>query len=163
MRKLLLLSLGLLSLSACKKDNETTPANTAVSPSELLVAKNWRLSAYTSSFGAAGTAAVTTNEYAATPTCQRDDYAKFNATKSVVFDEGATKCSATDAQSETSTWELSSNDTKLTLAAPQFGSFPIPFDIIRLSANTLQLRYSYTYSSNNVSYTQTQDATFTAF
>lgn len=163
MKKLLLLSLSLTALSACKKD-DTTPANTAASPTELLTAKNWRLSVYTSSFATAGAAAVTTDEYAAaTPTCQRDDFAKFNANQSVVFDEGTTKCSATDAQSETSLWALSSNDTKLTVAVPQFGGFPIPFDIIKLSTSTLQLRYSYTYSSNNVSYTATQDATFTAF
>jgi hypothetical protein len=163
MTKLLLLSLGLASLSACKKDSENAPANKATSPSELLTAKNWRMTAYTSSFAAASTAAVTTDEYADTPACQRDNYAKFSTNKSVVFDEGATKCSTTDAQSETSTWDLSSNDTKLTLAAPQFGAFPIPFDIIKLTSSTLQLRYSYTYSSNNVSYTETQDATFTAF
>lgn len=162
MRKLLFLSLGLATLNACKKDNETTPAATA-SPTELLTAKNWRLSAYTSSFATAGAAAVTTDEYEAIPACQRDDFAKFNANKSVLYDVGATKCSATDAQSETSTWALSSNDTKLMLAVPQLGGFPNTYDIISLSSSTLHIRYSYTYSSNNVSYTETQDATFTAF
>lgn len=161
MKKLLLLSLGLAALSACKKDSETTP--TIATPTELLTAKNWRLSAYTSGFATAGAAAVTTDEYATTPACQRDDFTKFNANKSVLFDEGASKCNTTDAQSETSTWDLSSNDTKLTLAAPQLGGFPIPFDIITLSSSTLHIRYSYTYSSNNVSYTETQDATFMAF
>ncbi|MGI4743700.1 MAG: lipocalin family protein [Janthinobacterium lividum] len=161
MKKLLSLSLGLVALGACKKDSETTPAG-AASPTELLTAKSWHMSAYTSSFAEADAAAVTTNEYATTPACQHDDFAKFNADKSVRFDEGTTKCNTTDAQSQNSTWELSSNNTKLTLAAPQLGGFPIPYDVIVLTASTLQLRYSYTYSSNNASYTETQDVTFTA-
>ena len=162
MKKLFLLLLATASLGACKKDsNSTSPA--AASRPDLLTAKNWRLSAYTSTFTAAGTPAVTTDEYAGLPACERDNFAKFNTNKSVAFDEGPTKCNTTDPQTENGTWDFNSDYTKLTLGDPQLGGFPVPFDVIDLSASTMALRYTYTYSTNGISYSQTINVSFTAF
>ena len=162
MRKASLLLLLAAALGSCKKDNETTPTASA-SKADLLVAKSWRISAETSTYTVTGSTPIITNEYAGAATCERDDFLKFNANKTAVFDEGATKCNTSDPQTQNGTWDLTTNDTKLSLLDPSQGSIAFPFDVITLSANTLQLRYSYSYSSGGISATQTRDVTFTAF
>ena len=160
MKYFFLLALGVVALGACKKDSEPAPGSS--SRTDLLTAKNWRLSAYTSTYTAGGVS-VPTDEFAAMSACERDNFAKFSANKSVVFDEGATKCDPTDPQTETGSWDFNGDQTKLTIPVPQLGGTPLPLDIVDLSATTLHLRYSYTYSTGGVSYSQAEDLTFTAF
>ena len=160
MRKVSLLLLLAAALGSCKKDNETTPAT--ASKADMLAAKSWRISAQTSTYTINGTPIVT-NEYSSMTACEKDNFLKFNANKTAVFDEGASKCDPSDPQTQNGTWELTANDTKLNLLDPSQGSISIPFDVIALSATTLQLRSSYSYSANGISATQTEDVTFTAF
>jgi hypothetical protein len=163
MRKISLLLLVAVTLGACKKDSENTPTT---SKTDLLAAKSWRISTQTSSFSSSninnGTP-VTTDEYAASSACERDNFIKFNTNKTLVVDEGASRCDTSDPQTQNGTWDFNSDQTKLTMIDPSQGSVPIQFDIVELSASKLQLRYSYSYSSGGISATQTENVTFSAF
>ena len=149
MRKLFLFVLGVAALGACKKNNETSPE---ASRTELLTAKSWRLAAATITAGTSKT-----DEFAASQACERDNFLKFNTNKSVVVDEGATRCDPSDAQTQTSTWDFNNDQTKLTI--PVYAGLSIAADIVELSATTLHVRYTDTGSAP----TETYDYVFTAF
>lgn len=151
MKKLFLLPLAALALGSCKKNDDNSPAPTAPSKTDLLTAKNWRIS----------TATVTLAGLplpGAIEACSLDDFLKFNADKTLVHDEGASKCDPSDPQKDNGTWSMPS-DSKLTVALPN-SSLPYgTFDIKELSATTLHL-----YMSNtNAGVTSTVDLTLTAF
>lgn len=161
MYKISLLLILAASLGACKKDSENSP-----NKAELLTAKSWRISAQSSSYSSPSInngAAITTDEYAAMASCERDNLFKFSANQTLVFDEGATKCDSSDPQTQNGTWYFNSDQTRLTLSDPSQGIPTSSFDIIAISASKLQLRYTYSYSSGGISATQTENVTFTAF
>ena len=164
MKKLLLLTLSLAALSACKKNNDNTPATP--SNTDLLVAKSWRVTAQTYTVSSAvlnGGNPLTTDIYAAyyaTP-CRADNFVTFNSNNTLVADEGALKCSPTDPQTKSGTWSFNSDKTKLTMVDPSQGGTPIPFDIITLSATTLHLRNT-TVTNGGVAVTNINELTLTA-
>ena len=163
MKKLLSLFLVAAALASCSKKDDSTPTPIPASPTELLTAKSWRISAETSSTAITGSPTpIVQDEYANMKACERDDFTKFNTDKSATFDEGATKCSTTDPQTQTGSWSLNSANTQLTIKDPTQGS-TIVFDVVTLSATTLSLRYSTSYSSGGISATITENVTFTAF
>ncbi|MDO7885897.1 lipocalin family protein [Hymenobacter cheonanensis] len=161
MKKLSLLFLAALALGSCKKNDDNSPSS--ASKTDLLTAKSWRISAQTYSVAVNSGTPTVSDEYASSPACERDNFLKFNTNKSLTADEGATKCSPSDPQTQSGSWDLTTNDTKLTLADPSQGGIPIPFDIVDLSATTLHLRYAATVSLGGVSTTSVNDITFTAF
>ena len=140
-----------LTFTSCKKDKDDPKPQ---SRTELLTAKNWRLSASTSVNGS-----VTTDRYAAMPACRKDDFLKFNSDKSLVNDEGLTRCGSNDPQSRTLVWELTANDTKLGIRATPSSSSQEVYDVVELSASTLKFRENST--SNGV--TRTETLTYTSF
>lgn len=143
-----------LTLS-CKKDSDTAaPASKA----DLLTAKKWRVSAASTSI-TSNNQTSTVDDYATSPACERDDFAQFNANKSVTFDEGATKCSSTDPQTTMGTWDFNSDQTKLTLTDPNLGGLALPFDIVTLNATTLSLRFTSTQQGGSA----VINRTFTSF
>lgn len=156
MKKISLLLLAVVALGACKKD-DSNPTPSA-SKTDLLTAKNWRISSQSSTTVTSGKS-TTTDEYASSPACERDDFTKFSANKMLVVDEGATKCNTSDPQTQSGSWDFNSDQTKLNLSSPTYGGLLIPLDIIELSSTTLHLRYTDTSSSG----TSTEDITFTAF
>ncbi len=110
MKKLILLCLGIATLGACDKNSEPAPPPTRV---DLLTAKSWRLS----------TATITANGFPipsslVIPACNNDDFYKFNADKTLIQDAGATKCNATDPQTQAGTWTFNGDQSKLTIAIP---------------------------------------------
>jgi hypothetical protein len=132
MKKLLLLSLAVMALGACKKDDSS-------SRTYLLTSKNWRVSAATNTLIVNGQPVVT-DTYATYPACDRDDFYRFNSNNSVVRDQGLLKCNASAPQTVTGPWSFNSAQTQLSFLpigyATQAG------DIIELSASTLHLRIS---------------------
>jgi hypothetical protein len=162
MKKLSFLLLAAVALGGCKKNDSTSPSPTA-SRTDMLTAKNWRISAQTYSVAINNGTPTVSDEYANETACERDNFIKFNTNKSLIADEGATKCSSSDPQTQSGTWDLTTNDTKLTLADPSQGGVPIPFDIIDFSATTLHVRFSYTTSSGGSSITSVNDVTFSSF
>jgi hypothetical protein len=149
MKRLFLFLLGVASLGACKKNNETSPE---ASRTELLTAKSWRLSAATITADA-----TKTDEYATSEACERDNFIKFNTDKTVIVDEGATRCDPSDMQTQTSTWDFNSDQTKLTV--PIYAGVSLAADIVELTPTTLHVRYTDTSNAP----TETYDYIFTSF
>ena len=154
---LLTAAMGLSALSSCKKDSTGTPTP-AASKADLLTAKKWRVSANTT-VTTYNNQTNTSDDYASSPSCERDDFTQFNANKTAFFDQGATKCSSTDPQTTNGTWDFNSDQTKLNLTDPDLGGLVIPFDILTLDASTLSLRF--TQSASGVSSIKT--ITFKSF
>jgi hypothetical protein len=167
MQKLFLFALALFSLSACKKDLENTPSKV-----DLLTAQKWQLSAYTSTVTIGRTtttttspaSVTTTDKYASLASCEKDNFTKYNADKTIVQDEGPTKCYAYLAQKQYYTWEFNNDQTKIFTQAAIAGTLsPLPSTIVELSATTLRLRDVYSYTSGNVTTTTVDEVTYTAF
>jgi hypothetical protein len=160
MKKLFLFALTVASLSACKKDSENTPSKT-----DLLTSKKWRVTSFTATYSTSGGGAPTTNtvdQYAQTPACSKDDFYKFNSDKTLILDEGATKCGTSDPQTTAFTWDLNSDQTKLFINASGSSSSS-PNDIVELSASTMRLHTTDIYTANGLTITSVADVTFTAF
>ena len=135
---------------SCKKDKEDPKPKTKT---ELLTTKNWRLSAVTFVTGT-----TTTDTYALLNTCEKDYFVKFNTNKSLLFDEGPAKCNPTSPQSTTGTWDLTVNDTKLTVRASPTASARL-YDVVEISESTIRV----TQPANFRGVTGTETRTWTAF
>jgi hypothetical protein len=139
-----------LVFTSCKKDKDDPKPQ---SRTELLTAKNWRLSGVTIVTGP-----ITVDVYAALNACDKDGFTKFNTNKSLVIDEGPTKCYQLDPQSVTGSWDLTVNDTKLRMQETTNPNIDI-YDVVELSASTLKLKQ--TTISGGV--TEEENVTYTAF
>ena len=134
MKKLVYFSLLAATLVACKKDSENTPSKT-----DLLTAKAWKVTSMTK------VATVDGQKYTETSIdpCEADDSFQFKADKSIVFDQGATKCDPTNPQQVTGTWAFSNKEqTKLKVTLPN--NFLIgEAEIKELTPNSMQLYFTY--------------------
>ena len=146
MKKLSLLLLAAVALGSCKKNDDNSPS--APSKTDLLTAKNWRPVTANITVTVAGQ----TVPFGNLDTCSKDDFLKFNTDKSLVHDAGATKCDASDPQTEKGTWSMPS-DAKLTVTLPASSSLPVDgtFDVKELTATDLHL--TSTQTQNGGSYT----------
>lgn len=125
---IILLLLGGL-LSACKEQPTT--------PTDLLLGKNWRITAYSSTPTASGQVAVT-DVYARLSACERDDFIRFSAGNTLVVDQGPLKCDPSASQTRLSSWSFNDDQTRIT-GLPT--SYPLnQSDIVELSATTLRIR-----------------------
>ncbi|RZK30321.1 MAG: hypothetical protein EOO63_07050 [Hymenobacter sp.] len=161
MKKLLLFALCVASLSACKKDSENTP-----SKMDLITAKNWRVTAATTTTTVTTTGSsptvTTTNDYAQYDPCEKDNFYKFNTNKTLIFDEGPTKCNPSSPQTSTITWDFNGDQTKL-ITGTASSSSSSSDDILELSATTLRLRTMDSYTSGSTTSSSVGTVTFTAF
>lgn len=143
-RTLLLLALfGFLF--SCKREmpEDATPLTDSIKD------KNWLLIA-DSTVSSAGTVE---NNYDLLPGCEKDDLVQFKSNKTLVRDEGATKCNASDPQTMTiGTWALNESSKVLTFTSVE----KIDFKIQKLDASNLVLTTVETI--NGVTFTET--ATF---
>jgi hypothetical protein len=96
---------GLGSLTNCKKD-EATSLHRAATKTDVLTAKSWKVT----DIKIADKSIFRT---ILVDSCSKDDLTKFNANKSVTFEEGAFKCEESSPQSRTGAWEFTTNETKL--------------------------------------------------
>jgi hypothetical protein len=96
---------GLAGLASCKKD-ETASLQRAATKTDVLTAKSWKVT----DIKIADKSIFRTM---LVDSCSKDDLTKFNANKSVTFDEGTLKCDAASPQSRTGSWEFTTNETKL--------------------------------------------------
>ncbi|RAK63994.1 lipocalin family protein [Hymenobacter edaphi] len=138
--------------TACKKDEEK-PKST----SELLMAKSWKITAYTEQVGSA----AATDEYASADACLKDNIYKFEASNKFTTDEGTTKCDPTDPQSVSGNWALTNSDKTLTAVAVDqatFTSFELTGSIDEISASKFVLSESETAGGT----TTVSKTTFTA-
>ncbi|MFY8020977.1 MAG: lipocalin family protein [Bacteroidia bacterium] len=137
----LLIGLSFL-LSACEREMPTdaTPLADAIKD------KNWLVIA-DSTVSSAGTVE---NNYNLLKDCEKDNLYQFKSTKSVMIDEGASKCNASDAQSKTiGIWAINESTKVLTLTSIE----KVEFKISALTANQMVLIS--TESSNGITLTET--------
>ena len=149
------------ALGSCKKDTETMFSKT-----DLLAVKSWRIVAQSSTYSNStinSGKAITTNQYAAKSSCERDNFFKFSSTGTLVLDEGETKCDSSAPQKQHGSWSFSGDQTRMTLQDPSQGIPMGTFEVVSLSHSKLELRYSSSYSSGGISATQTEEVTLMAF
>ena len=87
----------------------------------------------------------TYKDYAA---CDKDNTLAFGADGKVTFDEGATKCSASDPQISTGTWAFTGTEKKKVILTDS--GFAITLDIVSLDASTLKWSYVDAFSNKTV-------------
>ncbi|UOQ72786.1 lipocalin family protein [Hymenobacter cellulosilyticus] len=127
---LVLLSLA-LGFTACEKDEEV-PQDV-----QLLTAKNWRMSANVTTFVyPAGNARRDVDNYSASPACDHDDFWKFAPDKTMVIDEGASKCEPSAPQSNPAQWNLDATNRTLSVIAGTTRTY----ELLELTASTLKFK-----------------------
>ncbi|TGE26390.1 lipocalin-like domain-containing protein [Hymenobacter metallicola] len=129
-----LIALSLLltgALGACKKDKTETKQ-------DLLVGKNWQVSAATVEY--TGAQAGKEDTYAAMQACEKDNYLRFNSNKTLEVNEGKNVCLDSE-QMAMGTWDINADQTKIYINAPELGnSAAAQTDIVELSSSKLVLR-----------------------
>ena len=71
--------------------------------------------------------------------CDKDNTYKFNTDKTLVEDAGAVKCSTSDPQTETGSWDFNNSDqTQLKLSIPN-SALGGTLDIKELTSSTLHV------------------------
>lgn len=143
------------SITSCSKDDEDEVAPVVPTKTELITAKNWRISAFTYKEGSS----QTQDFYAQFGSCTRDDFYKFNTDKTFKFDEGATRCSTSDPQTETSAWDINADGTILLLLEMKGSTTAELYNVVELTDS--KLRISQTYTGSGVD--EVRDITFTSF
>ncbi len=120
---LLLLAVSAFTVTACKDDESNEDKLTAAS-----CWKNTKSETYD----------PTTNVWTedVLDDCDKDDCTRFNADKTMTFDEGATKCDPADPQTSTGSWSLSADGSTLTVSDPGSG-FSFAGQITELSSSRL--------------------------
>lgn len=152
-----------VALTACKKEEAPAPP----SNTELLTAKNWRLTAYTNTvISTSGN--TTTDLYAAEPPCARDNFMTYKPDKTLAFDEGPTKCNPLVQQTTSLSWAWQDDETTLAhIAYTNPGTGPtgvatFKYQVVELTASTLHVRsvlQQYFGGSDSL----IEDRTYTAF
>lgn len=127
--------LSLLFIGSCKDkdDDNSGPAKTKT---ENLCSSPWITTSMTISPAINIGGTQISDWFAQFDACEKDDKMKYESNKTGIYDEGATKCSASDPQTEPFTWSFDLTETKLT----QDGE---TFDIAQLDGSTLILKAYY--------------------
>ena len=129
MKKIILLTAIIGLLSACEREmpTESTPLADAIKD------KSWMVIA-DSTISSAGSVE---NNYSSLPDCEKDNLYQFKSTKSLVIDEGVSKCNANDAQSITiGIWSINETSKTLTLTSAE----KVDFKIESVSGTNLVLK-----------------------
>jgi hypothetical protein len=118
MNKVFIFALFMALIVGCKKEETTQP--TATGKKAILVgnpSKSWVISKIIFTFN--GADSDVTSSYTA---CQLDNFTTFKADGTVISDEGAKKCNATDKQTTTGTYAFNAAETEITIVDPAKGS-----------------------------------------
>lgn len=129
MKKLFVFLLLVIASGACKKDDEAAP----VTKTNFLTTGTWVLSAVTSDEDGDGT--YETNDFVDFLDCYKDNFYTFHPNGSWEMNEGPSKCDPGDPQTESSTWQLTDNDSNIQLAYDTYS-------VQQLTNSTLQIKLS---------------------
>lgn len=128
MKKTLLLLALYSILASCEREMPTETTTLA----DTLKDKNWLVIADST---VSSTGSVE-NNYNLLPDCEKDDLVQFKSNKTIVMDEGATKCNASDPQTMTiGAWALNESSKVLSFTSVE----KIDFKIHTLNATNLVL------------------------
>jgi hypothetical protein len=138
---IIVLSLFLLQ---CKKDSTPTPT-----PPSQLILGSWVVTAdnYNPAYDYLGNGTPVTDAFPLYDACLKDNVYIFKTNSEGEYNEGETKCNATDPQSVAFLWTLKNNNTVLNISALA------DFNIVQLDGSKLKL--SSTSVENGVTYTST--------
>jgi hypothetical protein len=134
---------------SCGKKSDPEPA--PLTNTQKLTGKNWKITGFTVNPGVPMNGTVVTDYFAQMQSCDKDNFMTFNANGAVVSDEGNTKCSSNDPQTNTGTWSWANNEAKLTVTYP--GNSPETYDVLLNDGNTLKM--SQTLTINGINYVGT--------
>jgi len=123
----------LLFTAACKKNDDD---NNNKTKTENLTTGNWYLRSSTFTMSIMGVDS-TYDGMADMEACEKDNFYTFLGGGVAKMDEGATKCDASDPQTETGTWALLNNETKLAING---AGVTDTADILELNGSTLKLQ-----------------------
>jgi hypothetical protein len=136
-----MLFMSLLSMtflfSACKKDDEV------ITKTDLLTSGAWKATALTidpafPTFDNEGNITGSTNDlFAMMEDCSRDDIISFKADKTLIMDEGASKCDNADPQKNSGSWSFNSDETTLTITVD---GDPQTMTIMELTDKVIKLK-----------------------
>ncbi|AHJ96172.1 hypothetical protein [Hymenobacter swuensis] len=166
MNKFYYLALGLsltACLAGCKKDDVKPNGPTLTANETLLTAKNWRITAVIGTTTFLGQT-ITTDGYPLLKTCQKDNFVKYNADKTAVSDEGATRCSTNDPQTSSFTWSFNAAENELTATGPVNGTTQtVKAAVLELTATTLRVRTTNEQTQGGYTITSTATTTYASF
>ncbi len=124
-----------LLVSSCNKDKDDGPSKT-----EMITANPWKLTAFTLDPPIEFLGVPFSDLYAMMDECSQDDRMIFNEDGIYQFDEGETKCEASDPQVvEAGTWDFGSDETELVITSAG-GS--MKYDINALSSSAFKISQS---------------------
>ena len=127
--KTLLVITALGSITGCSKNNSTP-----VQPLDVeknLQSASWQMTIFTIAPALNGVTDVLLNM----PSCSKDNLLQFKANGVFYLDEGASKCNASDAQTDQGVWNYDSAIKQLTYSSPRLGAFVI--DVKDATAGTI--------------------------
>ena len=104
----------ILLLAGCSKKDKVAVA----SKTDLLTSGSWKPTAIVSDDD--GNGSYETDVYAGFSDCFKDNYWTFKTNGALELNEGPTKCSPTDPQTEAGTWQLSQNETHLAINSDEW-------------------------------------------
>jgi hypothetical protein len=157
----------LLALAGCGKKSDPTPATPALSAkTTLLTTPKWRITAIVGTTTFAGQT-TTADGFTNQPSCVKDNFSKFNSDLTATYDEGATKCSTSAAQTKQGTWSFNAAEDQITVVDPSVpaGSVgnTITADLLQLTATTLQIKTTNTQTVAGYTIVSTATTTYAAF
>jgi hypothetical protein len=121
----LLILITVVSFTSCDKDKDDPPAKTKT---ELLATGSWKFSSATvSGFDVAGFIQA----------CQKDNILTFQANGSGTVDEGVSKCNTNDPQTNSFTWNFTSNESILHVSAVFFTGGSNDYNVISITETQL--------------------------
>lgn len=123
------------AFTACKKKND------AKSKTELLTKSAWLVSKYEEKINNG----AYVDDYPNWLACEKDDKIIFATNNVATYDEGASKCSPSDPQTETTSWAFLENETKLSFGGETF-------TIEALDENSMIIVFSETFLSDTYTY-----------
>jgi Lipocalin-like domain len=126
MKKVLVALCCVATLASCKKESVT------IAKSDALVAHSWKTSKVEAVVNGIGVDATSTF----VEDCDKDDTETFTADKKWTANHGTVKCDTNEAATETGTWALSENDSKLSVTSPDGTDV---YTVNTLDANTMVL------------------------
>ena len=152
MKKQVFVSLSIISLFFVQSCKESDPEPTKTK-TELLCASPWIMKSATvdPSINIGGT--MISDIFSQYESCEKDDLVKYESNKTGNYDEGATKCNASDPQSQPFTWTFDLTETKITEDG-------VTYDVVQLDANTL--KYSAVLDGDDIGGTSGVKYKFTA-
>jgi hypothetical protein len=136
---LLLTLIATFSFTSCKED-EIKPEPTKA---EMLVGKNWKMIAQTSTTTTVNQDPAVRDDYANYDNCQKDNIMIFHPDNNFIYDEGGIKCSSSSSQIQDGTWTFANSEAKLLVTGKNIN---LEADIADLTSEKMILKTKKSYN-----------------